>query len=55
MLADRDAMPDVDMLAAALEDALKELREAAGIRPASEKAERPAGERNGRTTTKART
>ena len=49
MLADRDAMPDVDMLAAALEDALKELREAAGVRPASARAERPAGERNGRT------
>ena len=37
MLADRDAMPDVDMLAAALEDALKELLDAAGVRPARER------------------
>jgi diacylglycerol O-acyltransferase / wax synthase len=48
MLADRDAMPDVDMLAAALEDALKELRDAAGIRPAAERAAARSGATNGR-------
>ena len=51
LLADRDAMPDVDMLAAALEDALKELREAAGVKPASSRPGPASGERNGRTTT----
>jgi hypothetical protein len=50
LLADRDAMPDVDMLAAALEDALKELREAAGVTPASERERRHSGASNGRTT-----
>src|SRR3712207_2555519 len=46
MLVDREAMPDVDMLAAALEDALAELKESAGVRPKA----RTSGQTNGRTT-----
>jgi len=49
MLADRDAMPDVDMLAAGLDDALRELLEAAGVRPAADRGGRT-GETNGRTS-----
>jgi len=50
MLADRDAMPDVDMLAAALEDALRELLDAAGVKPARERERAQAGSGNGRTS-----
>jgi diacylglycerol O-acyltransferase len=47
MLADRDAMPDVDTLAQALEDSLQELLDAAGVRPRERRRER-SGETNGR-------
>ncbi len=50
MLADRDARPDVEMLAAALEDALRELRVAAGVKPARERAAAEASNGNGRTS-----